>query len=68
MQDGRGRTPPPPGPNQPRRPQGPGQPPNGQQRTPRLRIPGWVLWVLLASVAGWYIYLPSFFRLKSAHV
>jgi cell division protease FtsH len=42
-----------PPPKQPR----PGQqPPDGEQPTPRSRIPNWILWVLLAALAGWYIY------------
>ncbi|CAN5528189.1 hypothetical protein BH24CHL1_BH24CHL1_17040 [soil metagenome] len=51
MSDPGGRMNPPP--KQPR----PGQqPPDGEQPTPRSRIPNWILWVLLAALAGWYIY------------
>jgi cell division protease FtsH len=50
MMDRSGRTPKPPK-NQPGR----GQPPSGRQS--RLRLPGWLMWTLLAALAGWYIYV-----------
>ncbi|RIK45952.1 MAG: cell division protein FtsH [Chloroflexi bacterium] len=37
-----------------RRPTDPTKP---GQRTSRFRLPGWVLWLLLVGLAGWYIYL-----------
>ncbi len=43
--------------NLPPRKTGQGQPTSeGEQPTTRSRIPNWILWVLLAALAGWYIY------------
>ena len=50
MQNGSGRIPTPPRPKQPQKPDG--------QNTPsqRFRLPSWVLWLLLASIAAWWVY------------
>ena len=51
MSDPGGRMNPPP------KPPGKGKPPEGQeQQTPRSRIPAWVLWAMLAILAGWYVF------------
>jgi len=47
----------PPGGNGPTGPRRPGEPAEGGRRIPRLRLPGWVLWVLLVGLAAWYGYL-----------
>jgi cell division protease FtsH len=49
MQSGNGRSPSPP--KDVKRPDGTKQP-----APSRFRMPGWVLWVLLASIAAWYVY------------
>jgi cell division protease FtsH len=49
MMDPSGRNP-----QQPKKPGG--NQPQGQPQS-RFRIPGWVLWSLLAVLAGWYIYM-----------
>jgi cell division protease FtsH len=51
MSDPGGRMNPPP------KPPGKGNPPEGQeQQAPRSRIPAWVLWAMLAILAGWYVF------------
>ena len=51
MSDPGGRMNPPP------KPPGRGTPPEGEGQQPsRSRIPAWVLWALLAILAGWYVY------------
>jgi cell division protease FtsH len=49
MQNGNGRSPSPP--KDVKRPDGTKPPPQS-----RFRMPGWVLWVLLAGIAAWYVY------------
>jgi cell division protease FtsH len=50
MSDPNGRMNPPPKPPDRRKP------PEGEAQPQRSRIPGWVLWALLAVLAGWYIF------------
>jgi cell division protease FtsH len=51
MSDPGGRMNPPP------KPPGKGKPPEGQEeQAPRSRIPAWVLWAMLAILAGWYVF------------
>lgn len=42
--------------NPQRKPPGQQTPSGDQQQSPRSRIPAWVLWTLLAVLAGWYVY------------